>query len=102
MAPMPVATQIHNAEWEDAPVPSPTTVPAQANPSPPPMPKAALLSPGSDPGSSSGACVTPSVDDANALDPRWELMSPIAGASMVALSMNDITDKTSAATMSTA
>src|SRR5271156_4068153 len=54
------ATQIHNAEWYDALVPSPTTVPAQANPSEPPMPNAALLIPGSDPGSSSGACMTPS------------------------------------------
>src|ERR1700761_8125817 len=60
MAAMPMATQIHNAEWYDALVPSPTTVPAQANPREPPMPNAALLIPGSDPGSSSGACMTPS------------------------------------------
>jgi hypothetical protein len=39
--------------------------------------------------------------DANALGPRWELRSPIAGASMVALSMNATTDKTSAETMNT-
>src|ERR1700730_11720378 len=39
--------------------------------------------------------------DANALGPRWVLMSRIAGDSMVALSMNEITDNTSAATMNT-
>src|ERR1700761_4656936 len=62
IAPTPIAAQIHNAEWYDTAVPSPTTVPAQANPIEPPMPYAALLSPGSDPGSSSGACMTPSAD----------------------------------------
>jgi hypothetical protein len=60
MAAMPMATQIHNAEWYDAFVPSPTIVPAQANPSRPPMPNGALLIPGNDPGSSSRACMTPS------------------------------------------
>jgi hypothetical protein len=56
----PMATQIHNADWNPAFVPCATIVPAQVNPSDPPMPKAGLAIPGSDQGSSSGACMTPS------------------------------------------
>jgi hypothetical protein len=55
-----MATQIHSAERNPATVPSPTIGPARANPSDEPTPKAALLIPGSDPGSSGGACDTSS------------------------------------------
>ncbi len=55
-----MATQIHNADWNPAFVPCATTVPAQANPIDPPIPKAELAIPGSEPGSSLGACRTPS------------------------------------------
>jgi len=46
--------------WKPDTVPVPTIGPDQANPIEPPMPKAAPLMPGSDPGSSSGAWTTPS------------------------------------------
>jgi hypothetical protein len=59
---MPMATQIHNADWNPALVSCATTVPAQANPSDPPIPKEALAIPGSDAVSSLGACMTPRAD----------------------------------------
>src|SRR5690349_16688639 len=80
-ATVPMAVHIQKASLKVETVPSPTIVPAQANPNDTPMPKLALLIPVSAPGSSSGDWTTPNAPRAVSTTP----MKVIPSASVSAM-----------------